>query len=106
MPIKLHNKKSAEIPTIITKNTKIHAPLTIHDHIINTYINKINKPTQTNREDLIKKLKKRFVDEFQIDTVAVFSGNRLYILMFDLENPNNTSPTEPVHGHTHITSSQ
>ena len=101
MPIKCNNKKSADLPPHITKKTRIHSPLTIHDYIITTYVNKINQPSHTNREDLIKKLKKRFTEDFQIDTTAVFSGNRLYILMFDLADPDGTSPTEPTHGHTY-----
>lgn len=64
--------------------------------IINTYIRKLNKPKNINREELLYKLKKRFITEYKIGTTAVFSGNRLYILMFDMEDPNKPSPTELV----------
>lgn len=96
--IKPLNKKSQEIDKKITKNSKIHSPITIHDMIINTYISKINKEKNTDREELLKKLRKRFITQYNIDTVASFSGNRLYILMFDLDEPLTVSPTEPMPG--------
>jgi hypothetical protein len=61
--------------------------------IINTYIAKLNNPKNTDRQELVTKLRKKFKTEYNIDTTAVFSGNRLYILMFDLELPHSTSPT-------------
>lgn len=70
--------------------------------IINTYISKINKEKNRDREELLKKLRKRFVTQYNIDTVASFSGNRLYILMFDLDEPLTVSPTEPMPGKNNI----
>ncbi|XP_045462412.1 uncharacterized protein LOC123672365 [Harmonia axyridis] len=96
--IKPLNKKSMEIDKEIKKNTKLHSVITIHDMIIDTYIHKLNKNKNTNREELIAKLRKRFVDQYSIDTVAHFSGNRLYLLMFDLESPSSISPTQPIGG--------
>lgn len=100
------NKKSNEIATGKKADTKIHSPVTIHDLIINTYITKVNKPKHANREELLQKLKKKFVQLYNIDTTAVFSGNRMYILMFDLDKPLSNSPTEPLHGelnsHVHV----
>lgn len=96
--IKSLNKKSCEIDKKITKNNKIHTPMTLHDHIIETYTNKFNKPKYTNRQELIVQLKKRFINLYNIDTTVVFSGNHMFILMFDLDKPNTTSPTEPTEG--------
>jgi hypothetical protein len=97
-PIRSINKKTRDLDGSITRNSKIHSPVTIHDMIINTYIDKINNPKHTNREELIQKLRKKFISQYNIDTSAVFSGNRLYILMFDLNSPQSISPTEPTHG--------
>lgn len=106
--VKPLNLKSQDIKPEIKNNTKIHSAITIHDLIINTYITKLNKPKNTNREDLLKKLKKRFIQLYNIDTTVAFSGNRIYILMFDLDLPNSESPTEPTHGvnnrQIHVTS--
>jgi predicted molibdopterin-dependent oxidoreductase YjgC len=66
--------------------------------IIDTYIDKINNPKHTNREELIQKLRKKFIKQYNIDTSAVFSGNRLYSLMFDIISPQSISPTDPTHG--------
>lgn len=96
--IKPLNKKSREINNIITNNNRIHASITMHDYIINTYSRKINNPTTINREELILALKKRFIKEFNIETTVAFSGNWMYILMIDLENPGAPSPTEPTKG--------
>lgn len=100
------NKKSNDIAAEKKIDTRIHSPVTIHDTIINTYITKVNKPKHTNREELLKKLKKKFVQLYNIDTSVVFSGNRMYILMFDLDKPLSNSPTEPLHGeqssHIHV----
>lgn len=99
MKIKTLNKISKEIHSKQAKKSRIHEPLTIHDHIIETYVTNLNENHNIERQELINKLKKRFVDLFRIDTTAVFSGNRLYILMFDLDEPaNNDSPTEPADG--------
>ena len=103
IPIKSINKKTAEIDQSTIKNSIIHAAISIHDHIINSSINKLNKPKNSNREELLAKLKKRFITEFKIDTTAVFSGNILYVLMFDLENPEAPSPTEMDTGKSHVT---
>lgn len=94
--IRTLNKKTREIEDLHKKSNRIHAPLTIHDDIINTYTRKLNKPKNTNRDELLDKLKRRFLSQYKIDTTAVFSGNRIYILMFDVEDPNEPSPTEPV----------
>ena len=96
--IKPMNKKSNEIDNKITENNKVHTPMTIHDHIIETYTSKLNKPKYSNRQELIIQLKKRFINLYNIDTTVVFSGNHMYILMFDLDKPNTASPTEPTEG--------
>ena len=36
----------------INKKSRIHQPTTIHDHIINTYVEKINDPKYTNRNGI------------------------------------------------------
>lgn len=92
------NKKSAEIDIKKTKNSRIHTNFTVHDHIIETFINKLNKPKNTDRQQLILKLQKRFIDLYQISTIPTFIGNRLYILMFDLELETKTVDTEPSEG--------
>lgn len=94
--IKSLNKKSRNVEDKLTKNSRIHAPTTIHDTIVNTYTRKINKPTNTNRIELIQKLKTRFINEYNIETTVIFSGNWIYILMVDLENPEEPSPTQPI----------
>lgn len=55
-----------------------------------TLLQRISTNLKAVREELIKKLKHRFIEQFQIDTSAVFTGNRIYILMFDLKQPNGT----------------
>lgn len=95
IPIKSINKKSETISSDLKKEDRIHAPVTKHDFIIYTYINEINDSSDSNREELINKIRKRFVDMWNIDTTAVFTQNRLYILMFDLETDFD-SPTEPL----------
>lgn len=103
IPIKHLNKKSNEITDPQKKNTKIHNAVTIHDIIINTYVNKLNKPKNTNREELLLKLRKRFITDYNIDTsVSFFSGNRIYILMFDMESTEAASPTEPILGDNNV----
>lgn len=64
--------------------------------MINTYLRKLNKPKNTNREELLIKLRRRFINQYNIDTITVFSGNRVYIMMFDIEDPEEPTPTEPV----------
>lgn len=86
-PINSINKKSAELAKSIIKNNHIHAHITTHDYIINTYISKLNIPQVTNRQELIAELKQRFIEAFRIDTAVVFTGNRIYILMFNLDIP-------------------
>ena len=99
IPVKTLNKKSHEITSELKKNSRIHTPLTIHDIIINTYVNKLNKPKNTNREELIQKLRKRFITEYNIETSITFvSNNRIYILMFDMDLNDFNSPTETVPG--------
>lgn len=61
----------------------MHSNNTVHDHILNTYGNKLNKEKNTQRE-LLHKPRKRFVTQYNIGTIAHFSRNRLYILMFNL----------------------
>lgn len=100
--IKSLNKKSRFIEELNKKQNRIHSQVTIHDDIINTYIRKLNKPKNTNREELLDKLKRRFIGQYNIDTVAVFSGNRVYILMFDIEEPDEPSPTEPTNNNAQI----
>ena len=70
--------------------------------IISTYITKLNKEKNRDREELLRKLRKRFTTQYNIDTVATFSGNRLYILMFDPDEPLITSPTEPIPGKNNV----
>lgn len=96
--IKCINKKSHEIEEKITKKSRVHKPLTIHDYILDTYTNEINQQISLDRKVLIEKLKKRFADNFKIDTTVVFSGSRMYILMFDLENPTSEVATQPTYG--------
>lgn len=96
MKIKTLNKKTRDIDDLLKKTNRIHVPITIHDHIINTYSRKMNKPKNTDRNELVIKLKKRFINEFNVDTTVVFSGNRFYVLIFDLEEPDEPSPTEPI----------
>lgn len=93
--IKSLNKKSHEIQSN-KKKSRIHAPITIHDTIINTYLNEINNDTNTHREELIQKLRQRFINNFNVDTFAIFSGNRVYILIIDLEEENPETATEPI----------
>lgn len=95
--VKSLNKRTAELDRAKTKNNRIHSPITIHDTIITTYLEEINNPKNINRQDLINKIKKKFIELYNIDTAAVFSGNRVYILMFDL-TINDESPTEPIDG--------
>ena len=97
--IKTLNKRTLDIGPSKTKKSRIHQPMTIHDYIIETYITTINEDVKTDRQELINKVKKRFVDLYNIETTPVFSGNRLYILMFDMEeSPSKESPTEPTEG--------
>ena len=83
------------------KKSRIHAPITIHDTVINTYINELNDPKNINREELLVKLRKKFINNYSIDTTAVFSGNRVYILMFELDSQ-DISPTEPINSSINI----
>lgn len=94
--IKSLNKKTHQMDKKNTEHNRIHSSISIHDLIINTYVTKINKPKNINREELLQKLKQRFVQLYNIETAAAFCGNRMYILMYDLENPQDTSPTETI----------
>lgn len=97
--IKGLNKKSHELAETTRNNSRIHTPITIHDSIVNTYIHQINKPKNINREELILKLRKRFIEEHGIDTCVVFpGGNRAFIFMFDMNDPQSASPTEAKQG--------
>lgn len=91
--IKSLNKKSHEISSE-KKKSRIHQPITMHDTIINTYINELNNPANTDREELLTQLRKRFMYNYRADTTAVFTGNRVYILIFDMELQDHSSPTE------------
>lgn len=93
--IKSINKKTEEISSDLKKENRIHSPITKHDFIINTYLEEINNPNSLNREETILKIRKKFVELWRIDTTAVFTQNRLYILMFDLDSKQD-SPTEPL----------
>ena len=92
--IKNINKRSSELPANLT-TSRIHTPITVHDHIIDTYTTEINDNKLTNRDELIRKLQQRFLDLYKIETTAVFSGSRLYVLMFDILENKPSSPTQP-----------
>jgi len=94
--VKCLNRRTAEITPTVKAGSRIHTPITTHDYIINKYKHELNKTTNTNREELIKKLRKRFVEDFDVDTSVVFFGSHMYILMFDMLLPNRNSPTEPL----------
>lgn len=79
----------------VTKLSRLHKPITTHEFIINTYKHEINKRNNINREELLKKLRKQFVEDYNIDTLVVFFGSNMYILMFDLLLPNRKTATEP-----------
>lgn len=90
------NKKTNQVsPNLKKKHSKLHSPVTLHDAIINNYSSKLNNAKNTNREELIKKLKQKYLDEHNVDTCIMFSGNRFYILMFDLDEPELGIATEP-----------
>lgn len=93
--IKSINKKSEEIASDLKKENRIHSPVTKHDYIIDNYLADINNPKNVNREEAILGLRRKFIDLWRIDTAAVFTQNRLYILMFDLDSDQD-SPTEPL----------
>lgn len=93
--IRCTNKTSKELPPETTRNNRIHEPITTHDYIINKYKLNLNKTENIDREAIIKKLRRRFVEDFNIDTSVVFFGNSMYILMFDLLHTERNSPTEP-----------
>lgn len=96
--IKSNNKRSPEVNKRIRNKSRIHNAYTTHDFIVDTYINKLNNPKNTNRQELLNKLKKRFIESHNIDTTTVFSGNKIYILMFDLDKENSNTATEPKEG--------
>lgn len=83
--IKPLNKKSHEVSAERKKNSRIHQPITLHDTIINTYVNELNNPANTNREELLVQLRKKFIYNYRVETTAVFTGNKVYILIFDME---------------------
>ncbi|XP_066252658.1 uncharacterized protein [Euwallacea similis] len=93
--IKCLNRKSAEVSKTITNESRVHSPITTHDYIINKYKHQLNKTNNNNREELLKKLNKQCIEDFNIETSVVFFGSHMYILMFDLLLPNRISPTEP-----------
>lgn len=99
LPVKTLNRKSSDVSNDIKNNSRIHSPITIHDFIINTYIDKLNKPKNNDRAELLMKLRKRFISEYNIETSVTFVGNNwVYILMFDLAQENHISPTETLPG--------
>lgn len=93
--VKCLNKRTSDIAATVTVQSRIHTPITTHDYIINKYKHQLNKTTNTNREELLKKMRKQFMDDFDVDTSVVFFGNHMYILMFDMLIPTRNSPTEP-----------
>ena len=93
------NTKTENLPKELI-SSRIHAPLTIHDHIVNCYNDKLNNSKISNRDELLAKLNKRFINNFSIATTVVFSGSFFYVLMFDMHAPNSQSPTKPTHGMT------
>ena len=93
--VKCTNKTSIELDTKTTSNSRIHTAITIHDFILNKIKNELNKANRNNREALLKKLRRRFVDDFQVDINVVFFANHIYILMFDMLRLDRISPTEP-----------
>ncbi|CAH0556960.1 unnamed protein product [Brassicogethes aeneus] len=98
LPVKSLNKKSSMVDNA-KKEARVHSHITIHDHIVNTFLRKLNKSSATPREDIIHKLKQRFVKEFNIETTISFVGNNwIYILMFDLDIDDHSSPTEVIPG--------
>lgn len=98
IPVKTLNKKTHEINGETRKKSRIHSPVTIHDVIVNTFVNKLNKPKHVNRAELLEKLRRKFIQEYQIETSVTFVGNKIYILMFDMLLNDFNSPTEPLHG--------
>lgn len=46
-----------------------------------------------NRDNLLQMLRNRFIMNFNIDNQVLFSRKRMYILMFDLKDPEKESPT-------------
>lgn len=98
IPVKTLNKKTHEINDETRKKSRIHSPVTIHDVIVNTFVNKLNKPKHVNRAELLEKLRRKFIQEYQIETSVTFIGNKIYILMFDMLLNDFNSPTEPLHG--------
>ncbi|CAH1111421.1 unnamed protein product [Psylliodes chrysocephalus] len=98
LPVKTLNNKSDQIKDNM-KMSRIHSPITLHDIIINSYVQKLNKPKNINREELIERLRKRFMADYRIDTTVTFVGNNwIYILMFDMELDNFESHTETIPG--------
>lgn len=94
--IRTVNKKSNSIDqTTKLQHPKLHAPITLHDSIINNYTSKINNPKNIDRAELLKKLKHKYITENNVDTTAVFSGTRMYILMFDLDLVGSPTATQP-----------
>lgn len=103
LPVKTLNRKSSEIQDQAKTETRIHSPVTVHDMIVNTYVNKLNKPKNSNREELIEKLRKKFIIEYRIETSVTFVGNNwIYILMFDMELEDFNSPTEILPGKNNV----
>lgn len=74
-------------------NNRIHRLL--HDHIINIYINKLNSPNNAeNRAELLQRLRKRFIENFNVETHVCFSEHHAYVLMFDVDDRERESPTD------------
>lgn len=97
LPVKTLNKKSRLIADNTITNSRIHSAVTVHDLIINTYVEKLNRPKNVNRGELLMKLRKKFIDEYNIETSVTFVGNNwVYVLMFDLEKNDQISPTETI----------
>lgn len=68
--IKTLNVKTREIEELSKKTNRIHAPISAHDDILNTYCRKLNNPKNKNRNKLIAKLKKKIQQLFFLEIVS------------------------------------
>ena len=62
------------------KNT--HNPIAIHNMIINPYIGNLNDSKNINRVELLQKLEKKIIHNYNVDSTTVFSGSQVYIPIF------------------------
>nr|CAI5841214.1 unnamed protein product [Callosobruchus analis] len=70
LPVKTLNKTSRQIVNEEKKKSRIHEPLTVHDMIINTYVEELNHPGNTDREDILRKLRQKFIRHYNIETTV------------------------------------